>query len=222
MLSTKIRASLLALALGSLAHASTIVSVGPAADHQRAFFAPGTGVYSMGWSQTQSYTNVSIRVSFREIDTGTGFLGGEITGFLTSQVGAGTTQALHELEAPADAVYAPGHTGLLTVYSGLALGPGNYYFTVTPKSFIGISQISENPAPTVLLDSGVAVLGYSIGIGGSAYMPDSVIPWIGVSAWVFEVTGDPVLDPVAEPATWHLLLLAALPLLLLRRKSKTP
>ncbi|MBL8220497.1 MAG: PEP-CTERM sorting domain-containing protein [Bryobacterales bacterium] len=121
--------------------------------------------------------------------------------YLTDQVGAGTTQAANELSPSVTVPFAAGHSGLLTLYTGLSLGPGNYFVTVTPAATHGtLAYIGEVNLPTPTLDTGVAILGYGIDIDSpSSYIPDMPTPWI-FSAWAFEVTGDPVVDGVPEPS----------------------
>lgn len=179
--------------------AGNIASVAPADEYSRALLAEGIGVYSVGWSQTGSYTNVTIRMALK--DTGTVPTAGSVQAFLTDQVGAGTTQAANELFAPVTVSFSAGHEGMLTLFTGLSLGPGNYYVTMTRSaSEVTTGSMGEVRIPSPVLDAGVAILGYGIAIGGaSSYIPDMMTDW-AFSAWAFEVTGDPVVDGVPEPS----------------------
>lgn len=49
-----------------LAHSGTIAAVLPADGYQSRPDFGGLGVYSVGWSQTGSYTNVTIRMALKD------------------------------------------------------------------------------------------------------------------------------------------------------------
>ena len=198
------------------ASASIVASAGPANNYSRALLFPGTGVYSVGWSQTSTYSSVAISIAVADYVLVTGGASGTITAYLTDQVGATTTMLLNELVPSVIVPYPAFQSGLLTVFSGLTLGPGTYWLTVTGTAG-DFALIGENPSPTVVLDPGVTILGYAIDCcTPSAYIPSQVNPWV-FSAWGFEVTG---VSAVPEPGS-GLLALAPLGLLwYLRARQK--
>lgn len=202
-----------------IAFAGTIAAVLPADDYGRALIAEGVGVYSAGWSQTGTYTNVTIRMALK--DVGQIPEGGSVQAFLTNQVGAGTTQAGNELIAPVTVPFSAGHEGLLTLFTGLSLGPGNYYVTMTRSAAeVTSASIGEVGVPSPVLDAGVSILGYGIAIGApSSYIPDMLQDWT-FSGWAFDVTGDPVVDGVPEPSSLLLLGSALIPLVWRMRARK--
>jgi hypothetical protein len=207
-----LRLFVISLGLLPLCYGATIAAVSPYGTHAgRALTTPGSSVFSFGWSQTEAYTNVTIRVDIEDFDLVDG--GGTVTGYLTDQVGVGTTQATNEVEPSVTVPYAGGQTGLLTIFAGLNLGPGNYFVTVTGEGF---SFMGETGTPTATLGTGVALLGTGFDCcSPSSYIPSQVTPWTG-SSWTFEVTGDPVAVP--EPSS--LLLMGAGVLVLLRRSLR--
>lgn len=198
--------------------AGNIASVAPPEDASRALLAEGVGVYSAGWSQTGSYTNVTIRMALK--DVGTVPEGGSVQAFLTNQVGAGTTQATNELLAPVTVSFSAGHDGMLTLFTGLSLGPGSYYVTMTRSpNEVTSAGVGEVLIPSPVLDTGVSILGYGIAIGApSANIPDMMTDWT-FSAWAFDVTGDPVVDGVPEPSSLLLLGSGLAAMVYLRRQG---
>ncbi|MBS1826130.1 MAG: hypothetical protein JST93_12480 [Acidobacteria bacterium] len=202
----------------SLGYAGTIAAVVPTDVYGRALIAEGTGVYSAGWSQTGSYTNVSIRMALK--DFGDVPEAGTVQAFLTNQIGAGTTQAANEVVAPVTVAFAAGHEGMLTLFTGLSLGPGNYYVTMTRvPSEVTFALVGEVSSPSPVLDTGVAILGYGIAIGApSTYIPDMPQNWT-FTAWAFDVTGDPVVDGVPEPSNLWLLGSGLIPLIWRMRRA---
>lgn len=212
-------ASLVAL-VAPLCSAATIAAVDSPQSYQRGLIAPGIGTYSLGWSQLDTYENVVIRVDIRELVDQVAY-GGSIAAFLTDQVGAGTTQLANELAPDAIVPFTPGHAGLLTVFSGLTLGPGNYYVTITGDT--GMAHIGETGTPSPTLAPNVTILGYGIDCCSVlGYLPAQPADWIN-SAWNFEVTGDLVTETngeIPEPSSMALVA-GGLAAVVLRRRHKS-
>ena len=212
-------ASLVAL-VAPLCPAATIAAVDSPQSYQRGLVGAGIGTFSFGWSQLDTYENVVIRVDIQENVDVVQF-GGSIAAFLTDQVGAGTTQAANELAPSATVPFGPGHSGLLTIFSGLTLGPGNYYVTVTGDS--GLAYLGETGLPSPTLAPNVAILGYGIDCCSVlGYLPAQPADWTN-SAWNFEVTGDLVTETngqVPEPSSVALVA-GGLAAFALRRRRKS-
>ncbi len=212
-------AALVAL-VAPLCSAATIAAVNPPLSYQRVLLGAGIGTYSFGWNQLDTYENVVIRVDIQELVDQVRF-GGSIAAFLTDQVGDGTTQAANELAPDTIVPFGPGHSGLLTVFSGLTLGPGDYYVTITGDT--GLAYIGETGTPSPTLAPNVTILGYGLDCCSVlGYLPAQPAEWTN-SAWTFEVTGDLVTETngeVPEPSSMALVAggLAAIALRL-RRKS---
>jgi hypothetical protein len=86
-----------------------------------------------GWSQTGADTNVTITA---EIDPGTGS-GTSGTAYLMTQVGPGTTVAEQIATASFSATGAQFNPVLNTLFTGLTLGPGNYYLVLSSETGLG-------------------------------------------------------------------------------------
>lgn len=212
-------ASLVAL-VAPLGSAATIAAVDPPDTYSRGLVGAGIGTYSLGWSQLDTYENVVIRVGIQELVDQVG-VGGSIAAFLTDQVGAGTTQAANELAPDAIVPFGPSHSGLLTVFSGLTLGPGDYYVTITGDT--GLAHIGETGSPSPTLAPNVTILGYGIDCCSVlGYLPAQPAEWTN-SAWTFEVTGDLVEETngqIPEPSTMALVA-GGLAAVVLRRRRKS-
>jgi hypothetical protein len=176
---------------------------------------------SASWSESQAYTGVTIDVL---VDSS---LGGTpaADAYLTTRIGPGTTAAdeiAHtQFTVPEELpVCSPsGNCGaMVTLFSGLSLGPGNYFLTLGSTATSG-SVVGWFPAlnPVVIEDTGVTQ--------GPSYLAGVVDPFAPASpfgvypfAMNFTVTGTPV--PVPEPAETALVGLCVLFLLLIRYNRK--
>ncbi len=186
-------------------HATTIISVtGPEAVGGAIGLISGFGYVETSWSQTATYSNVSMSVLFAQ-------LGNIMTGtaYLTTAIGPGTT--------PADQIAAGNFTVpdnpsvWQTVLTVPTLGPGTYYLVIVPTGrpagagATGVGNWWTTLSPTIASDSGVTFLGGSSVYGGIApYGPASDFPPFWIDTPQFTVT-----TGVPEPATGLLLLLSA-------------
>ena len=115
---------------------------------------PGTN-----WSQTVTYSNVSIAVTLSALPYNLGYDGTPVLAFLTNQAGSGTTAAnqiaISSLVIPLGTI----HTSMV-VLSGLTLGPGKYYLSLTGQSqAIGSGAWCGSSHSAVSTGTGVAELG---------------------------------------------------------------
>ena len=167
---------------------------------------------AVSWSQTQSYVNVRISVL---VDSS--FVGEtpSAAAYLTTGIGPGTTIAANEVASTQFTVPAllPVCSGsscgaMVTLFSGLALGPGAYYLTLassaTVSPVVGWFPVVSSMLPAVILDAGVVPGGsYSAELLAGAYAPAS-----GFSGFdgpmIFEVTGTPTAEAIPEPVVGHL------------------
>jgi hypothetical protein len=192
-------------------------------------------VVSTSWSESNSYTDVSITALVNSPS-----IGGppSATAYLTTRIGPGTT-VMDEVARAAFAVplelpvcSPTGSCGAnVTLFSGLSLGPGDYFLTMGPPTD---GNVGWFPAidPTVIEDSGVT-LGSCVAAFSSAiapYPPTSAFGPPGTCGsgpdntsfvMIFAVTGT-AENAVPEPAPVALIGCGALSLLIGRtaRQSK--
>jgi hypothetical protein len=131
------------------------------------FFSEGiydSKVLSTSWSQANPYTGVSIAVVVDALQVGQT---PTAHAYLTTRIGPGTTpmdeiahtQFTVPLELP---ICSPSSCGaMVTIFSGLSLGPGTYFVTMGPEA-TSSATVGWFPAlnPTVLLDAGVSDVNY--------------------------------------------------------------
>ena len=130
----------------------------------------GTFAEAAGWSQTGTYVNVTITV---EIAPGTGS-GTSGTAYLTTQVGPGTTVAEQIATAPFSATGAEFTPTLNTLFTGLTLGPGNYYLVLSASTSLGWAISTGFGSPVT--DSGVSLIlnASTFTTPPAAYVPASI------------------------------------------------
>jgi hypothetical protein len=194
-----------------------------------------SSIVSTSWSESKSYTDVSIAAL---VDSA--IVGGTPTAdaYLTTQIGPGTTTADEiartRFTVPvALPVCSPASCGaMVTLFSGLSLGPGNYFVTMGPDP-ISSGVVGWFPAldPTVVLDTGVSEGNSFIASGVASYPPASAFevytieisppfpPMIVDVAMNLTVTGT-AAAPIPEPATATLMAFGALFLLVSRRIAR--
>jgi PEP-CTERM motif len=152
--------------------------------------------YSVGWTQTGTYSNVSISADVN--------LGGIGTSFLTTQVGAGTTVADQIASGTFGPVPNSGSNPFpswVTMFTGLTLGPGTYFLTLNGDAYGGGWRFDSSIAPA--LGSGVTAAGESYGYcnpptdtyetcGGYAPAETQFVDSLGLRV---DVEGSPVPEP---------------------------
>jgi hypothetical protein len=178
----------------------------------------------MSWSESQSYADVTITALFDS------FIVGETptaSAYLTTTIGPQATAADQIAQAeftvpmhlPVCDQFSCG--AVVTLFSGLTLGPGDYFLTLGPPT--GNGTVGWFPAinPTVIEDAGVT-LGPCFEASTSApYAPASGLMPAGgecgpSDVMSFAVTGTPA-TPLPEPATLAMIGFGAVFLLISRR-----
>ena len=176
-------------------------------------------MHSVGWSQSDTYNNVAISFDVWDLLSA----GVSVEGYLTNQIGPGTT-VLNELTPSVTVQIAPGYPASPTVFfSGLTLGPGNYWVSLRGNS-VDWTFLGWGTPPTVVLASGVSLLGEGNANPSLFYAPADSIPIQGggSNGITFQVTGDLAQGAaVPEPSTMALCLGGLLVLVgaRLRRRS---
>lgn len=163
--------------------------------------------FATGWHQTTTFTNVSISMPLSDNTAGGPIGGVQGVVFLMNQIGPGTT-ATNEVTPPVSISGLLGSFNTISLFSGLTLGPGDYFIVLAPTN-AGDGAESFSPEGS---SSSVAVLG--IGVtqlnGGvpnlvAAFVPATDFLVTGPEASpaniFITVTGDTDAEAVPEPAT---------------------
>jgi hypothetical protein len=138
------------------------------------------------WTQTATYTNVTIQATLDSCAftaSGTAYLTLNGTA-LANQIATNGSVSFNGGIFGGDAV--------VTLFSGLTLGPGTYYLTINPSLANSCDELWQNisGAPTVTTGSGVTA-GSSGGVGAghliAAYPPASTFG--DPASFLFSVTG---------------------------------
>lgn len=147
------------------------------------------GVDAAGWSQTRTYVNVTITA---EIDPG---LGPGTTGtfYLMTQIGPGTTVANQIATTTVTATGGEFNSVLETLFTGLTLGPGNYYLVFFSPNELGwaIAPVGITP----VTDTGVTFILNGIENTGAPYPPATPVPNNFADDYQFTASGTAVPEP---------------------------
>jgi hypothetical protein len=189
------RALIVSALAATVAHAGTIVSTLGVSNG-----GVGNSVLAVSWTQTQSYSNVSVMADI----AGTG------TAWLTTATGPSATpaQALATVPLPGNFV-SPNQPTVL--FSGLDLSPGTYYLVASLHSSGPGVYWSTEPLrdPTVVTAPGVS-LGPSL-FGGDlifpTYGPSASFSSIGIDRFQFSVDSAPEPSTVTLTASGFILFL---------------
>jgi len=159
------------------------------------------GTPALGWSQTGTYTNVSVVVVVDPGGDGIHDNTASGTVYLTTQVGPGTTVANELAHAPYSATGQAFHPVPVTVFTDLTLGPGTYYLVFHSQSEGGWS-VGYTPATA----PGVALLGtLPLDSSAASYPPASTFASPSLrNLPLLSVTGDAASPPLItslSPAT---------------------
>ena len=189
--------------------------------------------WSVGWSQTGTYTNVSISADVNIVGSPGDPANGKPTdtglSFLTTQVGAGTTVA----NQIASGTFAgPSNWGAnptpnwITLFTGLTLGSGTYYLTLDTTGYGGGWRV-DTTANSPALGPGVTPAGSSYGYcdGSIAYPCGGYAPansmYTNDSAYVLRVDVEGTQTPIPAALPLFATGLGVMGLLGWRRKRKT-
>jgi hypothetical protein len=187
-------------------HADTIIETGAGSSGP----SVNAGQFeSQGWTQTKTYDDASIYVALLSWTPGSTF---NITAYLTNAIGplaTSPTIASNSItgETPAD---SPPQT--FPLFSGLTLGPGTYYLTLSSTDVSGAMPGALWPTECIsgcpkTLDSGVTLLSenyvtLSSGDEDSAYAPASNFQTSSGTVLNFTLT-DPPPSSIPEPETFR-------------------
>lgn len=164
---------------------------------------------AIGWSSSIAYSNVSITIPLADLSAGGPMTGVEGTIYLMNQVGPGTTSA-NEVAPP---VSISGLTATFTphvVFSGLTLGPANYYIVFASTQTGGLSTSMEgSSSPVKTTGTGVTEIGWLSGLTPAAYPPATAdLGGAPTDANVFmTITGDPAATGIPTLSSLGLLAL---------------
>jgi hypothetical protein len=166
----------------------------------------GIGGISTSWSQSEPYTGESISALVDSLQVGQT---PTANAYLTTRIGPGTTTAdeiAHtQFTVPAELpVCSPSSCGaMVTLFSGLSLGPGNYFVTMSPNA-ASIGEVGWFPAlnPTVIVDTGVSEGASFMASAVASYPPASALTIINV-AMNISVTGSAPFAGTPGKANCH-------------------
>ncbi|MGA7240789.1 MAG: hypothetical protein WBY44_34210 [Bryobacteraceae bacterium] len=194
---------LVALCAALPAAADTIIETGVGANGPS---VNGGQFEAQGWTQTETYEDVSISVALFSWMPGATF---DITAYLTTEIGPlGTSSALASMSFSGETPDSNPRPFLL--FSGLTLGPGAYFLTLSSTDNGGGEQGALWPLECssgcpLTLDSGVVLLSQyfvnqSFGAENIAYAPGSIF-MTSSPALNLSITNDPPDPATPEPAT---------------------
>jgi hypothetical protein len=158
---------------------------------------------AISWTETQSYSGVSISAELANSGTG--------EAYLMTAIGPGTTTSSQLASVP---VTFPGAATSTVLFSGLSLGPGTYYLLLSGNTLNQLAgwEVTYSNSPTITTDSGVTRTpgDYFTDALPVAYPPSATFtftPYESSDGYLlYSVTGTPVTTP--EPSTGTLLSVA--------------
>ena len=177
---------------------------------------------AIGWSSSLAYTHVSITIPLADLSAGGPMSGVEGAIYLMSQVGPATTSA-NEVAPP---VSISGLTATFTphlVFSGLTLGPGNYYIVFVSTQTGSLSNSMEGSStPVKTTGTGITEIGWLSGLTPAAY-PPATTALGGTPEYAnafMTITGDPAATGIPMLSTVGLLaLIVAIGVLAVYRRA---
>jgi hypothetical protein len=185
-------------------------------------YLAGDQFIGVSWSQSTAWTDVA--VSLDVFNTGPVGLATTATVFLLDSIGPGTTQAANEIASATISSTTPG-AQVVSVFSGLALGPGTYFLAYLRSG----GQVHDPLLLWQVRDTGTATTTgpgvtannefYRFGVPLDPYAPATAVAPYGIDP-LFSVTGTPTAVP--EAATTALALIAATSVGLRARRRAPP
>ncbi len=161
------------------------------------------GSVAVSWTETGSYTNVSIGAN---LATNNGLSTSTGTAYLLNMIGPGATSA-NELATPFSITVNgnPGVNSITPLFSGLTLGPGTYYLAIVPTSVNQTNSLlwDGGSSPVQILGTGVTE-GSDESLAGSFNSAETPLS----SFQNFVVTGTPqAVSTTPEPTSAALILI---------------
>lgn len=179
-------------AAASSAPAATIVSVTASPTNVTA----GTAITTAGWTQSSSYSNVSVSAVLSNASGSGASLA--MHAFLTNSAGPGTTVA-NEIASVAFNL-APGIFQNRSLFTGLTLGPGSYFLVMQMDGGTTPAGGWSVAVPTIVTDTGVTRAADRFSSTAAGYAPASVLsPINNAQQLLYSVQS--VDSSVPEPST---------------------
>lgn len=167
-------------------------------------------VAEASWTQTGSFSNVSVSA---EIDPGlnqsSAFTG---IAYLMTQVGPGTTVSNEIANAPFSVTGTEFNPTLVTLFSGLTLGPGTYYLVLSAPASEPYGGWESALGTTPTTAPGVSIIGQGFSGNSAGYAPSTSFSFTSFNSNLNTVEYDVTGNSVPEPSTLPLLLLALIAL----------
>ena len=189
LLTQLLRITLLSLALSCLTNfgLAVVIVSRPGPDSGAAVGVAGSvgNAYGIGWSQTQTYQNVTITARLFYGGSFQGSTSGNVNAFLSTSIGAGSVAFASQTVAIPITATAPADIKLFT---GLTLGPGNYYLTVAGTNTLANPGWELSNA-NITTDAGATFVGQYRAASVNLAAPYQSINAVS-STLEFAITGD--------------------------------
>ncbi len=180
----------------SFSYAETVVSVSGGDLNGYVVGGPSPQYVAASWTSSVAFSNVSISASMSR-GTFPDYMG---TAYLTDSLGAGTGAGNVIGTATVDGHLLGNCCTVLTLFTGLSLGPGTYYLVLTaPQSTDNFEYLGwqNGSSPTITLAPGVT-LGNVYYLHGQdlAFPPEGNFILTGENKqMIFDVIAEPVPEP---------------------------
>lgn len=180
------------------AHAATIYDVsGPSP-----FGFANQTVLVESWRQNALYNNVTITAPLEDNSSGGPIAGVEGTVYLTNRIGPGTTVA-NLVAAPVPVSGLTNTFTVRTLFTGLTLGPGQYYLTFSSTNSNPLSMSMEGSStPTLTVGPGVSDAGADGQITPDPFPPATAVTlsppgnlFVTVTGTLVQLFNIPTLSP---------------------------
>jgi len=153
---------------------------------------------ALSWTQADTWSGVQIDLELINND-GSGAVSAG-SAYLTTSLGPGTTEALHEIDETVVSTKIAGRQ-TFTLFTGLTLGPGTYHLIYNPSSTNDLLVAFSGVLPPVY-GEGVSGEAWSIEDVEAPYPPASTYQLWGPPSMLVSITGTREPAPIPEPATF--------------------
>ncbi|MBM3814977.1 MAG: PEP-CTERM sorting domain-containing protein [Acidimicrobiia bacterium] len=167
-----------------------------------------------GWTHAGSFSNVAITAPVAQFGSAVTTL----RAYLTTSIGAGTTQGAHEIATTSFSTATQANPfPYITIFSGLSLGPGTYYLIMSWESGGSAASWNADTPTSVSSDVGATVaVGRLLAFSPfETYLPASNFTFISGAEPLYQVTGD---SAIPEPSAMALVGLGLVGLAAIRRR----